>query len=165
VPWVIPIIFEKVFIELQQHESASLPDGNSTDRSFRNFAFFEAYFSNYIEGTKFEVQEAKHIIETGKPVASRDEDSHDILGTYQIVSNRAEMMRTPANANELLHILQYRHRILLEARVSKNPGDFKDRNNQAGSTLFVEYTLVRGTLSRGFGFYRALSDPFARRLI
>jgi fido (protein-threonine AMPylation protein) len=155
-------LFEKLFVELQQREFALLSDANTTDRSFRNFAFFEAYFSNYIEGTKFDVEEAKEIIETGEPVPSRDEDSHDILGTYQIVSNRREMMRTPASTDELLHILQYRHRILLQARISKNPGEFKDRNNQAGSTLFVEYTLVRGTLSRGFDFYRALSDPFAK---
>jgi len=33
--------------------------------SFRNFAFFEAYFSNYMEGTVFEGSEAKNIVDTG----------------------------------------------------------------------------------------------------
>src|SRR3546814_6011801 len=53
-------------------------------------------------------------------------------------------------------------RILLIARPSKNPGEFKDRNNRAGDTEFVDRTLVRGTLMRGFDFYRALNHSFAK---
>jgi hypothetical protein len=40
-----------------------MPEPNINLSAFRNFAFYEAYFSNYIEGTKFEVEEAKQIIE------------------------------------------------------------------------------------------------------
>src|SRR5690606_37420430 len=53
-------------------------------------------------------------------------------------------------------------RVLMAARPAKNPGEFKDRNNRAGDTEFVDHTLVRGTLIRGFDFYRALNDPFAK---
>jgi len=155
-------LFEKLFVELQQREFIALAENNTTLRSFRNFAFFEGYFSNFIEGTKFSIDEAKQIIETGKPLPARDEDSHDVLGTYQIVSNRTEMAITPASAEELLHILQYRHKIMLSARPSKNLGEFKDMNNRAGDTEFVSYELVRGTLIRGFDFYRALQHPFAK---
>lgn len=80
-------VFEQLFVELQQREFADQPDVNNTPRAFRNFAFYEAYFSNFIEGTRFDVQEARWIIETGKPLPARDEDTHDVLGTYQIVSN------------------------------------------------------------------------------
>lgn len=155
-------LFEKLFIELQQREFAALPENNITPRSYRNFAFFEAYFSNFIEGTKFSVEEAMQIIETEKPLQARNEDSHDVLGTYQILSNRTEMVITPANAEHLLQILQYRHKILMSARSSKNPGEFKDRNNRAGETEFVDHTLVRGTLIQGFDFYRGLQHPFAK---
>ncbi len=155
-------LFEQLFVELRQREFADLPDANDTPRAFRNFAFYEAYFSNFIEGTRFDVQEALQIIETGKPMPARDEDSHDVLGTYQIVSNRQEMSITPENAEQLLQILRYRHRILMAARPAKNPGEFKDRNNRAGDTEFVDHTLVRGTLIRGFDFYHALKDPFAK---
>jgi len=155
-------IFETLFTDLQQRQFPAVPERNTTVKSFRNFAFFEAYFSNFIEGTKFKIEEAKQIIETGEPMATRDEDSHDILGTYQIVGNRAEMSRTPENPDELLAMLQYRHKILLSARPHKNPGEFKARNNQAGDTIFVDYRLVRGTLITGFDFYRALTDPFAK---
>lgn len=155
-------LFEKLFIELKQQEFKSLPEKNITSQSFRNFAFFEAYFSNYIEGTEFELGDAKKIIETETPMPDRDEDSHDILGTYKLVSNREEMIITPGSPEELLEILLYRHKVLLSARTSKKPGEFKDKNNRAGETHFVDHTLVKGTLIKGFDFYQALTDPFAK---
>lgn len=95
-------------------------------------------------------------------MSSRDEDSHDILGTYQIVSNCEEMQISPSTPDELISILKYRHKIMLGGRPSKNPGEFKTQNNHAGDTEFVDHTLVRGTLHAGFDFYRALQHPFAK---
>lgn len=155
-------LFEELFIDLQRQEFPSLPEPNTSTFAFRNFAFFEAYFSNYIEGTEFEIDEAKKIIQTGTPLPSRDDDSHDILGTYRLLSNQEEMSVTPQSPEEMMHILQYRHKILLSARVSKKPGQFKDKNNRAGDTFFVDQHLVRGTLIKGFDFYRNLKDPFAK---
>ncbi|OAB30567.1 Fic/DOC family protein [Flavobacterium fryxellicola] len=155
-------LFEKLFVELQQQPYKERQDINAAVNSFRNFAFFEAYFSNYIEGTIFEIEEAKSIIQTETPIPNRDEDSHDILGTYKLVSNLKEMSTTPSNPDELLNILQYRHQILLGARTSKKPGQFKEKNNRAGETHFVDHTLVRGTLIKGFDYYQALQEPFAK---
>ena len=59
-------------------------------------------------------------------------------------------------------ILAYRHQILLSARADKNPGQFKDKNNFAGSTAFVDLNLVKGTLIRSFDFYQALGHPFSK---
>jgi Fic family protein len=50
----------------------------------------------------------------------------------------------------------------MSARNDKKPGLFKDKNNFAGSTAFVDYQLARGTLEQSFGFYTALDHPFAR---
>lgn len=155
-------LFEILFQHLQQNEFKNIPEINTGKTAFKNFAFFEAYFSNYIEGTIFELEEAKEIIKTETPIANRDEDSHDVLGTYRIVSNFKEMSVTPSTHEELLKILQYRHQILLEARKSKKPGQFKDKNNRAGDTHFVDFNLVRGTLIKGFDYYRALNNPFAK---
>lgn len=155
-------LFEKLFIALRQQECKDFPDQNTSPQSFRNFAFFEAYFSNFIEGTEFELADAKKIIETNLPLPARDEDSHDVLGTFKIVSSREEMMVIPASPDQLLDILLYRHKILLGARSSKKPGEFKDKNNRAGETFFVDFNLVRGTLIKGFDFYQALLHPFAR---
>lgn len=155
-------LFEKLFIELKQKEFAALPEKNKSSQSIRNFAFFEAYFSNYIEGTEFELEDAKKIIETETLMPDRDEDSHDILGTYKLVSNREEMNIIPGKPQELLEILLYRHKVLMSARTSKKPGQFKDKNNRAGDTHFVDHTLVKGTLIKGFDFYQALTAPFAK---
>jgi len=155
-------LFETLFQELKQREFKNVIDRNTTNTAFQNFAFFESYFSNYIEGTRFEVIEAKNIIETDTPMFNRDEDSHDILGTYKLVSNKIEMNVTPTSPEEFINILQYRHRLLLEARISKMPGVFKDKNNRAGETFFVDFELVKGTLIKGFDFYKALTDPFAK---
>lgn len=155
-------LFEKLFVELQQQTYKERQDINIEVNSFRNFAFFEAYFSNYIEGTIFEIEEAKNIIQTEIPIVNRDEDSHDILGTYKLVSNLKEMSVTPSNPDQLLNILRYRHQILLSARTSKNPGQFKDKNNRAGETHFVDYTLVKGTLIKAFDYYQALQESFAK---
>ena len=61
-------LFETLFQELKQREFKNVIDRNTTNTAFQNFAFFESYFSNYIEGTRFEVIEAKNIIEDRKSV-------------------------------------------------------------------------------------------------
>lgn len=137
---------------------------NTDEESFRLFSFFESYFSNYIEGTEFEIDEAKQIVDSGIPVPRRDEDSHDILGTFKVLSNRHEMGLVPENINDLYAILQRRHSILLSGRPQMEPGVFKSKNNRAGNTEFVDYRLVKGTLNYGFKYYAALKDPFARAI-
>ncbi len=157
-------LFEKLFRELKQREFPNYPEKNITLKSFRNFAFFESYFSNYIEGTIFEIADAKKIIATQTPMPARDEDSHDVLGTYQLVSNQVEMKVTPKSPEELLHILLYRHQVLLHTRHHKNPGVFKDQNNRAGNSHFVDFNLVRGTLAKGFEFCPNITHPFAKAI-
>lgn len=50
----------------------------------------------------------------------------------------------------------------LSSRTDKMPGQFKDKNNRAGETYFVDFKLVRGTLIKGFEFYQALANPFSK---
>lgn len=155
-------LFEILWSALKREEFSNMPEPNISPKAFRNFAFFEAYFSNFIEGTEFEIEDAMRIIEMQMPMPARSEDSHDVLGTWKIVSSREEMQITPRSPEELLDILLHRHNLLLSARTSKKPGQFKDQNNRAGETYFVDHTLVKGTLIRGFDFYQALTHPFAR---
>ncbi|MFH0758995.1 MAG: hypothetical protein V2B15_17025 [Bacteroidota bacterium] len=96
-------------------------------------------------GTRFEIDEARKINETGLPLPARNEDSHDILGTYKLVSDRREMALIAGTGEEFLAILRRRHKTLLGARRDANPGLFKDRNKVAGGTSFVDKELVQGT--------------------
>ena len=155
-------LFEILFHYLKDEYFIEFANRNRDEESFRLFSFFESYFSNYIEGTEFEIEEAKQIVDSGIPIPRRDEDSHDILGTFRVLSNRAEMVRTPNSVEELYSILQSRHAMLLGGRPHLEPGIFKTKNNRAGNTEFVDYRLVKGTLNHGYKFYSALKDPFAR---
>lgn len=157
-------LFETLFDAIKDRYFIIRNNRNVDEDSFRLFSFFESYFSNYIEGTEFDIAEAKAIVDSGIPMPRRDEDSHDILGTFKILSNRAEMMRTPTSPDELFDILRHRHSVLLEGRPHLSPGIFKTKNNRAGQTEFVDYKLVKGTLSQGFKYYSALTDPFARAI-
>ena len=157
-------LFEILFQALKNRTFYVFKNLVKTEEEFRMFAFFESYFSNYIEGTEFDVNEARQIVETGMPILRRDDDSHDILGTFKIVSNRSEMSKTPSSFSEFIEILCTRHAILMQGRPYNNPGVFKDKNNRAGNTYFVDYKLVKGTLSAGFQYYSALESAFAKAL-
>ncbi len=128
----------------------------------RLLPFYEAYFSNYIEGTEFTLDEAAAIVFEARVPAGRPEDAYDVLGTYRIVNDEDEMARTPADADEVIRLLRARHGQLMEARPDRRPGRFKERANRAGSTIFVAPNLVEETLHRGFDAGRALLSPFAR---
>ena len=158
-------LFEILYDKLKDYYFPERPDKNSSEKSFRLFAFFEAYFSNYIEGTKFVVEDAKKIIDTGVAIPKRIQDSHDILGTFQIVSNSYEMSLTPETSDDLIQILKRRHLTMMSGRAEEvNAGKFKLQNNCAGNTEFVDFNLVEGTLKQGFNYYAALNDPMAKAI-
>lgn len=157
-------LFEKLFKVLKNEEFKVIEDKNYLLSDYKKFAFFESYFSNYIEGTIFELSDAKRIIETREPMVLKHEDSHDILGTYDLVGDKQEMNITPYSAEDFLEILQYRHAILMSARKNKLPGKFKTLDNRAGNTFFVLKELVRDTLLKSFDFYRVLEQPLAKAL-
>lgn len=157
-------LFQQLFKVLKNEEFKLVEDKNHLLSDYKKFAFFESYFSNYIEGTIFKLSDAKRIIDTREPMVLKQEDSQDILGTYDIVANKQEMNITPYSAEDFLDILQYRHAILLSSRENKLPGKFKTMDNRVGNTFFVSKELVRGTLIKSFDFYRVLEQPFAKAL-
>ncbi len=141
------------------------PDALTDDAEFTNIAFFDAYFSNFIEGTRFEVAEARAIALEGKIPAARPADAHDVLGTYRLVGSRTAMgrsVRDYPDFDAFLRALQGAHTEILSARPDKRPGELKSGVNVAGETTFVAPELVRGTLRQGFELARSLEAPFAR---
>ena len=157
-------LFEQLFSALREFVPVDRPTRGRSADATTNLAFYEAYFSNFIEGTEFSVDEAREIVFEGVIPAQRPEDAHDILGTFRIVSDVGEMSRTPADANEFAGLLQARHARIMEGRPDKKPGEFKSEGNQAGNTVFVVPDLVRGTLERGFEFLDALGEPLQRAI-
>jgi hypothetical protein len=93
--------FELLHAALQSTPPVPRPSPARNPEGQATLAFFEAYFSNYIEGTQFEVDEAEAIIFQGRIPRSRPEDAHDILGTFAVVASEEEMRRTPRSAEDL----------------------------------------------------------------
>jgi len=127
-------------------------------------AFFEAYFSNYIEGTEFGVDEARRIAIDGEIPVSRPTDAHDFAATHRLVSDPHLARQTPTTGDELLDLLRERHAVLMAARPEKRPGRFKEVDNYASGYRFVEPGLLNGTLRHGFNAISGLTDPLHRAI-
>ncbi|MDQ2994608.1 MAG: Fic family protein [Pseudomonadota bacterium] len=132
--------------------------------SFKNIAFFESYFSNFIEGTEFIIDEAEDIAFQGKEIYQRHADSHDILANFTLSNDFSEMNLTPRTSAELFEILQNRHAYMMRERPDKRPGYFKEKPNKAGNTYFVAPAEVIGTLTQGFEYYHLLNDGIEKAL-
>ena len=128
----------------------------------RIFAFFEAYFSNFIEGTEFEVEEAERIVFDGDIPEDRPEDAHDVLATFQVVTDPRMRARVPRDAGSFAGLLRRLNGRILEERPEVKPGEWKQKANRAGGTSFVAPDLVLGTLQEAWAFYETLEPGFAR---
>jgi hypothetical protein len=142
---------QRIPAELDVPDALAAPD----DETSTSLPFYEAYFSNFIEGTEFTVEEAEEIVASGDVPDERPADGHDILGTYAALADPALRGETASTFDAFLELLERRHRVVMEGRPDKRPGRFKERRNQAGSYVFVAPDLVEGTLAEGF---RRLGD-------
>ena len=128
----------------------------------RILSFFEAYFSNFIEGTEFEVEEAEEIVFGGVVPEDRPEDAHDVRDTFDAIVDPLLRERVPADAEELAALLREWNGRILAGRPEKRPGEWKQRANRAGGTSFVAPDLVEGTLHEAWRFYETLPAAFPR---
>jgi hypothetical protein len=158
-------IFDALFRALNQATLVNIEDPAPTGIAREDFAFFEAYFSNYIEGTTFEVEEAEAIIFDGKIIENRNEDSHDILGTFRAATTAPWRDRPPKSADDFLIWLQNVNALVMQQRADKKPGEWKEKGNQAGGTYFVVPELVVGTLREGFERVQGLGHPLAQAIM
>jgi hypothetical protein len=158
-------IFDALFSVLNATPLPDIPDPAPSGAARENFAFFEAYFSNYIEGTTFTVEEAEEIVFHGHIIENRSADSHDVLGTFNAAINAPWRNQPPGTAEEFLVWLRNVNALVMQQRVEKKPGEWKDKPNQAGATYFVMPELVPGTLREGFERIGALNHPLARAVM
>ncbi len=150
-------LFEELHAHLLAHPLPRLITNQTHDASV--FAFYEAYFSNFIEGTEFTVDEAEEIVFEGVIPSQRPVDAHDIAGTYRLVADPIERRRTPADPDAFIGLLRDQHRAMLAERTAVDPGRFKERANHAGSTLFVEPARVEGTLREAHRRFYGTTEP------
>lgn len=154
-------LFEALQSRLLQNPPSLRP---AQANSLPALSFIEAYFSNWIEGTEFRLEEAEEIVFGGVLPEGRDEDAHDVLGTFELVNDPDRRRLVPADADSLLRLLRTNHAIMLGRRPGARPGSFKAKPNRAGGTTFVHPDLVAGTLTEGFRYYEALPEGLARAI-
>jgi hypothetical protein len=158
-------LFDTLFSVLNREVLAAVADPAPAGAARENFAFFESYFSNFIEGTTFTVAEAESIVFDGRIIENRSADSHDILGTFAAATRSPWRDRPAQDADGFLAWLKSVNAQVMQQRPDKKPGEWKDQVNQAGSTIFVLPELVPGTLREAFERIQALLDPLARALM
>jgi hypothetical protein len=158
-------LFEKLAAYLRTRSFASRPVAAVSPSALEHFAFLESYFSNFIEGTEFEVSEARAFVLESKPIDSRPKDSHDILGVFRQALQPAWALQTLAAGEAVLEQLKARHADQMRERPEVDPGQFKDRVNVAGNTRFVLPRHVRGTLARGSEMLVSVEPGLARALL
>jgi hypothetical protein len=151
-------LFKQLADSLRLSAPQNRPVTDPRDPRYAYLPFFEAYFSNFIEGTEFELDEAVAVVYDGKQVPGRADDSHDLLGTYEIVADLAEMTTLAAAPSSFLDLLRSRHATIMGGRPDKRPGLFKEAANRAGSSLFV----LPGTLRAGWEGLAGLDTAFER---
>lgn len=155
-------LFDQLVATLRDRAPDPMPTSQAGASRRVVLPFFEAYFSNFIEGTEFGISEAAEIVFDGRIPQARPDDALDVLGTYRLVSDPVEMGTVPADGEQLLRLLRSRHATIMGARLDKHPGEFKTTANRVGSRLFVAPEEVVGTLQAGWERVLALDDPFAR---
>ena len=136
-----------------------------TEAARANFAFLESYFSNFIEGTEFDVQQARAFVLQGQPIAERPKDSHDILGVFRQALHPSWVLQTMASGESVLAQLRARHADQMHERPEVGPGEFKVQANRAGNTEFVVPQLVRGTLVQASQLLPSVPAGAARALL
>ncbi len=157
-------MFDRAARESGQLDSSLVPEWLPPPETPGELPFYESYFSNYIEGTEFTIDEARHIIETQQPPAARPADGHDILGTYRCVSDPIGRGATSDDPDELIGYLIDRHRTILAGRPDQEPGCWKTEANRVGAYDFVAPERVEGTLRKGLALVSHIPSGIGRAL-
>jgi hypothetical protein len=155
-------LFDRFITGLRESAPQNRPADDPRDPRYTFLPFFEVYFSNFIEGIEFELDEAIAVVYDNKQISGRGSDSHDLLGTYKVVSDMEEMTRLASTPDEFLQLLRSRHATVMGGRPDKRPGFFKEVPNRAGDSLFVLPGLVAGTLGAGWERIPELDTAFER---
>jgi Fic/DOC family len=154
--------FKELALVLERATLPDRPDPHVGADERACVSFIEAYFTNYIEGTRFSVDKARRIVFEDEEPDGRPADGRDIVQTFRQVSPMAKGMAMADSVAAFIDEIKERNRTLMDGRPEKDPGNFKKEPNYAGNTEFVAPNLVEGTLKEGFEMLRSLTNPLAR---
>lgn len=124
---------------------------------FNNYCFWESYYSNYIEWTKFLVKEAEEIIKTWI-VKKRPQDSHYILDNYlfikdlykKIFLNPSLFLKAIETDDDFIKFITSIHKNITKNWLWDRAWKFKTEENMAWNHKFVSPWEVEWTLRYAF---------------
>lgn len=133
-------LFQRLFAELASTAPVTRPARRTDGPAL---PFFVAYFSNFIEGTEFAVEEAADIVFNGRIPNVRPEDAHDVLGTWRVVSDQREMSRLPNGSEDLIALLKGRHWKSWKDGRTKDLGNSRRIQTAPGGRFLLPRNLSR----------------------
>lgn len=162
-----------IFSALVDHLAAAPREGprkrpwsSDDDEQWDRYAFIAAYFSNYVEGTVFEPEDAEAIVYRGEDRGPAP-DRRTLVATYRTYK-RLRSIDPPAvgrdGADRFVEWVREVHESVAGGNLEMDPGVFKTKKNRpSGSEIwFVEPRRVRATLSAGWAAAARLTSPFDR---
>lgn len=154
------VMFKNLLEKVQSENIISLDNFDKTDsNACEHLAFFEAYFSNYIEGTEFEINEAYSIVFDPKVHYVRAKDSHDVKKSYTLMLNNIQNPINITTSEQYIKQLKAWHKELMEHRGDEIlVGEFKHKKNKAGSTTFVIPEKVEEMLKYSFQLSQGITN-------
>ncbi len=158
------VMFDHAARDAARLDPSLIPEWLPPPETPGELPFYESYFSNYIEGTEFTIDEARRIVETQRPPPARPADGQDILGTYHCVSDPIGRSATSDDPDELVGYLIDRHRTILAGRPDQEPGSWKTEANRVGAYDFVAPEQVEGTLRKGLALVCHIPAGIGRAL-
>lgn len=117
----------------------------------QNYCFWESFYSNYIEWTRFSIEDAYGILEKWI-VETRPKDSHDFLDNYNFISKLypyifQQKYKPQINtADEFIEYVKNIHKKLTTNTLNEDSWVFKKVKNMAWVTVFVDPEKVEWTL-------------------
>jgi len=141
--------------------SETITELHQDDKMF----FYEAYFSNYIEGTEFEISEAREIVYNPRHKYERHRDGYDIKNTYKIIK---DMHKKPVYFNDFdsfcSSLKRVHSELMYHRRDTIRVGEFKTKVNRSGEVYFVQPSRVLNTLKVAFEYYMLLEKPIHKAI-
>jgi prophage maintenance system killer protein len=136
------------------------PWSSEAKDQWNRYCFIAAYFSNYVEGTRFPPQTAMDKIRNGVDIGAPPEE-RTLVGTYRTYQSLRHNT-IPVEFGEFEDNLKMMHRSLAEENQNLRPGKYKIEPNSAGSYTFVQPGRVRSTLRAGWELGQEIQSPFYR---
>jgi len=139
-------LFERVAAQLRGFPFAPVAEQARTGSARDMFAFVESYFSNYIEGTTFTVEEAEAIVFRNQVIPQRSEDSRDIKGTFDAAARDPFFSKPPGSEEAFIGWIRQvgtlelpMQRALMAMFIVSEVHPFTDGNGRTARLLMNSY--------------------------